>query len=106
MASFTAIANELAKKYVESKHKKYALNEMIFEINYLSCPKTKKPLDFSAKAEVYHIIHELLCGTKKLQLKDGEDIYPEFENVTLFFERRRFHLKQLQVCNSQRALLN
>ncbi len=59
MASFTEIANELAKTYVKAKNKKYALNQMIFEINYLSDPKSKQPLDFDAKSAVLKLIHDL-----------------------------------------------
>ncbi len=106
MASFTEIANELAKTYVKAKNKKYALNQMIFEINYLSDPKSKQPLDFDAKSAVLKLIHDFLSGQKIFNLKEGEKINTEFKDITIFFERKNLILKQLQICNTQRAILN
>lgn len=106
MPSFTEIANDFAKAYLKAKNKNYALNQMIFEINYLSDPQSKQPLDFKAKSAILKIIHQYLSGQKKFNLDDGETIKPEFKNVTIFFERKNFILKQLQTCNKQKAMLN
>jgi len=106
MPSFTEIANDFAKAYLKAKNKNYALNQMVFEINYLSDPKSKQPLDFKAKSAILKLIHQYLSGQKKFNLNDGEDIIPEFKDVTIFFERKNFILKQLQVCNKQKARLN
>jgi hypothetical protein len=106
MASFTEIANDFAKSYLKAKHKNYALNQMIFEINYLSDPKSKQPLDFKSKSAILKLIHQYLSGQKKVYLNDGEHIEPEFKNITVFFERKNFILKQLQICNKQKAKLN
>jgi hypothetical protein len=104
--TFNEIANELAKSYIEAKNKKYALNQMIFEINYLSDPKSKEPLDFTAKSVVLKLIHELLSGQKTFKLNEGEEIIPEFIGITIFFERKSFIVKQLKVCNKRKAMLN
>ncbi|HEY6975679.1 MAG TPA: hypothetical protein VH396_05295 [Chitinophagaceae bacterium] len=106
MASFTEIANDFAKSYLKAKNKNYALNQMIFEINYLSDPKSKQPLDFQAKSAILKLIHQFLSGQKKVNLTDGETMVPEFKDVTIFFEKKNSILKQLQVCNKQKARLN
>jgi hypothetical protein len=106
MPSFTEIANDFAKAYLKAKNKNYALNQMIFEINYLSDPKSKQPLDFKAKSAILKLIHQYLSGQKKVNLDDDENIEPEFEDVTIFFERKNFILKQLQTCNKHKAMLN
>ena len=106
MASYSEIANELAKSYVQSKHKRYALNQMIFEINYLSDPQSKEPLEYNAKATILKHIHELLSGQKTFKLREGEEIIPEFKDITMFFSSKQFIMKQIKVSNKQRARLN
>jgi hypothetical protein len=106
MASFNEIANDLAKSYIKAKHKKYALNQMIFEINYLSHPQSKQPLDFKAKSAILKLVHQFLSGQKSFNVSDEEEIKPEFRDITIFFERKNFILKQLQICNKQKAMLN
>ncbi|HXL58701.1 MAG TPA: hypothetical protein VN958_20705 [Chitinophagaceae bacterium] len=106
MTSYTEIAHELAKSYVQAKNKKYALNQMIFEINYLADPQSNQPLDFSSKSVILKFIHELLSGQKTFELREGEEITPEFRDITIFFERKNFILKQLNICNKRKALFN
>lgn len=106
MASLMQIANELAKNYIRAKHKKYALNEMIFEINYLSSPKTNDSLDFKTKAQLYDLIHDFLSGNRDVQLCDDEEIQPVYKDITLFFEKKHFILKQLRTSNSIKIKLN
>jgi hypothetical protein len=106
MASYTEIANELAKTYVQAKNKKYAINQMVFDINYLSDPKSKLPLDYNAKASILKVIHELLAGQRTFKLKEGEEIIPEFKDITIFFERKRSIIKELKLSNKERAMLN
>ena len=74
MASYNKIANDLAKCYVQAKHKNYAINQIIFEINFLSDPKSKEPLNYSAKAAILKQIHELIAGQKTIELQEGEEI--------------------------------
>jgi|SRR5215471_17317557 len=105
MASFTEIANDLAKSYIKAKDKNYALNQMVYEINYLSDPKSKEPLDFKAKSVILKLVHQFLSGQKQI-LNEGEDIKAEFKDITIFFERKNLILKQLQICNKQKAMLN
>lgn len=106
MASYTQIANDLAKCYVQSKHKRYALNQMIFEINYLSDPKSNEPLDYPAKAAILKLIHELLSGQRVFELKEGEEIIPEFKDITIFFQCQHSILQQLRMGTKERATLN
>src|SRR5436190_14626461 len=103
MVSYPEIANELAKCYVQSKHKKYALNQMIFEINYLCDPQSKEPLEYRAKAAILKYIHELLSGQRTFKLREGEEIIPEFKDITIFFSCRQTIIKQLKVSNKERA---
>src|ERR1051325_8482832 len=105
MVSYTKIANDLAKCYVQAKNKNYAINQMVFEINYLSDPKSKEPLNYSAKAAILKQIHELIAGQKTFELNEGEEIIPEVNDITVFFEKKNAILKQLKVCNKQRAML-
>lgn len=106
MASYTEIANELAKTYVQAKHKKYAINQMIFEINYLTDPKSNEPLEYNDKASILKHIHELLSGQRTFHLEEGEEIVPEFKDITVFFAYKHSIIKQLKLSNKQRALLN
>lgn len=106
MASYTKIANDLAKCYVQSKNKRYALNQMIFEINYLSDPKSKEPLDYGAKAAILKIIHELLSGQRVFELNEDEEIIPEFKDITIFFQCQQAILQQLKMDIKAKARLN
>jgi|GEM_PF-3049436 len=106
MASYSEIANELAKSYVQSKDKKYAINQMVFEINYLADPISKEPLEYDEKASILKLIHELLSGQRTFILKEGEEIFPEFKDITIFFEHKNTIMQQLKLSNKQRALLN
>ena len=106
MASYVEIANELAKSYVQSKNKRYALNQMIFELNYLSDPQSKEPLEYQAKAIILKHIHELLSGQRTFKLREGEEIIPEFKDITIFFACKQAIIKELKVSNKQRARLN
>jgi hypothetical protein len=106
MATYNKIANDLAKSYVQAKYKNYAINQIIFEINFLSDPQSKEPLDYSAKAAILKQIHDLIAGQKTFQLQDDEEIIPEFNDITVFFQKKNAILKQLKVCNRERAMLN
>jgi hypothetical protein len=106
MASYNKIANDLAKCYVQAKHKNYAINQIIFEINFLADPKSKEPLNYTAKAAILKQIHELIAGQKTIELKEGEEIVPEFNDITVFFEKKTAILRQLKICNRERAMLN
>jgi hypothetical protein len=106
MAFYNKIANDLAKCYVQAKYKNYAINQIVFEINFLSDPKSREPLDYSAKAAILKQIHELIAGQKTFQMRDGEEIVPEFNDITVFFEKKNTILKQLKICNKERAMLN
>jgi len=106
MASYSKIANDLAKCYVQAKHKNYAINQIIFEINFLSDPKSKEPLNYSAKAAILKQINDLIAGQKTIELQDGEQINPEFKDITVFFEKKNAILKQLKICNRERVMLN
>jgi hypothetical protein len=106
MVSYSKIANDLAKSYVQAKYKNYAINQIVFEINFLSDPKSKEPLDYSAKAAILRQIHELIAGQKTFELQDGEEIVPEFKDLTVFFQKKSAILEQLKICNKERAMLN
>jgi hypothetical protein len=96
MANFTHVSNELAKKFVRAQNKKYALNKMIYDINYLVYSDTKDPLPYQAKSAIVKYIFEIMAGRKVLVLKDEEKLQPDFADVVIFFERRSFILRQLK----------
>jgi hypothetical protein len=106
MANFTNIANELTKKFILSRNKKYALNKIVYDINHLVYSDTKEPLSYKAKSAIIKHIFEVVAGRKALVLKDGENMAPRFTDVVIFFERRSFILKQLKAGVKRQEELN
>ena len=100
------VANDLAKSYVQATNKKYAINRMIFEINYLTDPATRQPLDFDIKTAILREIDQYISGEKKMQIEASEQINPVFENINIFFERKKNIVKELKVSAKERAMLN
>ena len=96
MANFTGIANELAKKFIVAKNKRYALNHILHEMNYLVYSGSRDPLTYKAKSAIMKHLFEVIAGRRPLTLKEGEYIAPDFKDVVIFFERRNFILKQLK----------
>jgi hypothetical protein len=64
MANITNIANELTKKFIRAKNKKYALNKIIYDINYLVYSDTKEALSYKAKSAIIQYIFEVIAGRK------------------------------------------
>ena len=106
MPFIETVANDLAKCYVQAKNKRYAINRMIFEINYLTDPATKQPLDFDIKAAILREIDRYISGEKKMQVEAREEINPVFDNINVFFERKKNIVQELKISAKQRALLN
>lgn len=106
MPFIETVANDLAKCYVQAKNKRYAINRMIFEINYLTDPATKQPLDFDIKAAILKEIDRYISGEKKMQVDACEEINPVFDNINVFFERKKNIVKELKISAKQRAMLN
>ena len=96
MANLTGIANELTKKFIRSQNKKYALNKIIYDINYLVYSDTKEPLGYKAKSSIISYMFEVIAGRKALMLTDNEQLTPDFTDIVCFFERRSFILKHLK----------
>jgi hypothetical protein len=96
MANITNIANELTKKFIRAKNKKYALNKIIYDINYLVYSDTKEALSYKAKSAIIQYIFEVIAGRKELVLDEGEELTPNFSDVVIFFERRSFILKHIR----------
>ena len=96
MANIYGIANELTKKFIKSQNKKYALNKIIYDLNYLVYSDTKEPLEYKAKASIINYMFEVIAGRKALILADNEQLTPDFSDIVCFFERRSFILKHLK----------
>ncbi|GEO12082.1 hypothetical protein [Segetibacter aerophilus] len=96
MSNFTNVANELAKKFISAKDKKYVLNKIIYDINYLVYTDTKEPLSYKSKSAIIKYIFEVVAGRKALILAKGETLTPNFSDVVVFFERRSSILKHLR----------
>ncbi len=96
MSTITSIANEMAKRFVRAKDKKYALNGILYDLNYLVYSNTKEPLDYKTKSALFIYIFDVIAGREKLQLSEGENIIADFTDVVIFFERRNFILKHLR----------
>lgn len=106
MAKFTSVANEWAKKFIYAKDKKYALNSIIYDINYLVYSSTKQPLSYKDKSVIFRYIFDIIAGREELKDRDNEQLTPEFSDITLFFERRSYILKQLKTGVQKQAQLN
>ncbi len=106
MATFSSIANEMAKNFITAKDKKYALNMIVYDMNYLVYSHNKKPLEYRAKSVIFKQIFDVIAGRQVLKLDKGEDIVPDFSDIVLFFERRDFILKQLKAGIKQKELMN
>jgi hypothetical protein len=106
MATVTSIANEMAKRFICAKDKKYALNMIIYDMNYLVYSHSKEPLSYKAKSHMFTYIFDVIAGRQALQLKDGEEITPDFKDIVIFFERRDFILKRLRAGIKQQGELN
>jgi hypothetical protein len=106
MAFTEIVANDLAKSFVQAKNKKYALNRMIFEINYLTDPRSKEPLDFVVKSAILLYIDQLISGEEKFDLAEGEELTPVFDDIDVFFKRKNYIIGELKVSGKQKAMLN
>ncbi|MDQ6812559.1 MAG: hypothetical protein M3040_02275 [Bacteroidota bacterium] len=96
MANFSAVANEFTKRFIKSKNKKYMLNKIIYDLNYLVYSDSKEPLGYKAKSAIINYMFEVVAGRKTLIVNKGEVCTPNFADVVIFFERRSFILKHLR----------
>jgi len=106
MANFTNVANELTKKFIRAKNKKYTLNKIIYDLNFLVYSDSKQPLTYKAKSAIIKHMFDVVAGRKALTLKEGESLSPNFSDVVIFFERRSFILKQLKAGVKRQEELN
>lgn len=106
MATFTGIANEMAKKFITARDKKYALNMIVYDMNYLVYSHNKEPLSYQAKSVIFKQIFDIIAGRQSLVLADEENIAPDFSDIVLFFERRNFILNSLKTGRKQQELMN
>ena len=106
MATITSMANEMAKRFICAENKKYALNMIIYDMNYLVYSHNKEPLGYKLKSVMFKHIFDIIAGREMLQLKDGEKIVPDFSDIVIFFERRDFILKRLKTGVKQQEDLN
>lgn len=106
METITSISNKMAKRFVCAKDKKYALNMIMYDINYLVYTDTKEPLTYGAKAAVIRSIFDVIAGRKTLQLKVGEELIPDFSDIVVFFEKRDFIMRHLKSGIKQQCELN
>lgn len=106
MANFKGIGNELAKRFIQAKNKKYALNKIVHDMNYLVYADTKKPLDHKAKTAIMKHLFDVIAGRKILLNHEGRQIVPDFADVLIFFERRDYIIKQLRISVSHREQHN
>ncbi|MCW3079967.1 hypothetical protein [Segetibacter sp.] len=106
MSNFTSVANELSKKFIRASSKKYVLNKIIYDINYLVYSDTKEPLSYKSKWAIINHIFQVIAGRKALVLAEGETLTPNFSDVVIFFERRSFILKHLRAGVKSQQKLN
>jgi len=106
MATITSISSDMAKRFISAKDKKYALNKIIFDMNYLVYSNTKEPLNYKAKSAMFTYIFNVVAGREFLQPKEGETLVPDFSDIVIFFERRDFILKYLKAGIEKQCDLN
>jgi hypothetical protein len=106
MANFKSTGDELAKRFIYAKNKKYALNKIVHDMNYLVYADTKKPLERKGKTAIMKHIFDVVAGRKILLSTDGKQIVANIADVLIFFERRDFIIKQLRISVSHREQLN
>jgi hypothetical protein len=106
MADYIYIANKMAKDFIRSGNKKYALNKIIHDINLLVYSDTKELLSYKAKtAIIKHIIDLLACREMFLRNEVGQAPY-NLTDIIIFFERESFIRNQLRTCLKQRTRMN
>jgi len=86
MANFTNVANELTKKFIRAKNKKYTLNKIIYDLNFLVYSDSKQPLTYKAKSAIIKHMFDVVAGRKALTLKEGESLSPNFSDVVIFLK--------------------
>ena len=96
MANISSIANEMAKSFITASDKKYILNKIMYDLNYLVYSETNQLLDYKTKSELFLFIFNVIAGREKLQLKEGEELTPDFTDIVILFERRNFILEYLK----------
>src|SRR3954452_10876676 len=97
MAKFIDVANDLAKRFIHAKDKRYALNRIVYDMNYLVYSDTKQPLNYHAKCAIFKHIFNIVAGREELIGKDGAPVNPDITDIVYFFERRSALLKHLQI---------
>lgn len=106
MATISSIAHEMAKRFITAKDKKYALNMIIYDMNYLVYSNNQEPLEYKAKSIIFSHILDVIAGRETLQLQEGEELVPDFSDIVFFFERRNFILKHLKTSIKRQCELN
>jgi hypothetical protein len=106
MAKMTGVANGFAKNFITAKNKRYALNKIVYDLNYLVYAGTTTPLSYKDKAAIITYIFDIVAGRRTLQLKQGERAEINFSDIIFFFERRSFILKHLHAGVKKQADLN
>lgn len=99
MANFTNVANELTKKFIRAKNKKYALNQIIYDINHHVYSTTKEPLSYLAKVAIVRHIFEVTAGRKSLVLVAGERLSPNFSDILIFLRKKKFYFTSIKSRN-------
>lgn len=106
MATLISIADEMAKKFVTAKDKKYALNMIVYDLNYLVYSHNKEPLSYKAKSIIFNHIFDVVAGRQTLPSTEGDNVTPHFSDIVLFFERRSSILNYLKTGRKQQEQMN
>ena len=106
MADHISIANKMARDFLLSKNKKYALNKIIHELNFLVYSDTKEFLSYKAKSTILRRIFDVIAGRRIFPGKDQQNISHEFTDIIIFFEREHFITSQLKACLKHRSVMN
>ena len=106
MANCHTIANEMAKDFIEASNKKYALNKILHDLNFIVYSDTKTLLSYKHKQIIIENIFELLVGRKKFSEKDSNQQLPEITDVLVFIERKNLIRNQLRTNLPKLAEMN
>lgn len=100
------IANDMAKEFICSSNKHYALNKILHNLNNFVFANTKLPLDYKAKSIIVKHIYDVVAGRKELLPSGNEHIVPRIEDITVFYERIHFISAQLKTNTLKKAISN
>jgi hypothetical protein len=106
MSTLIAIANQIAKSFLNTRNKKHAANHIIYEVSSLVYLESKHPLEYSEKAAIIQLIDEFISGKRSFQLKKGEFIITQPRDSRMFLQRKEYILNHVNIRKEQKQKID